>query len=277
MTIVIIFYHSGYGHTKLQAEAVHQGVASVSGVDAVLMTTEEALARLDEFDRADGIIFGCPTYLGSMSAEMKKFLEAGIKKWFAEAWKDKIAGAFTNSSSFSGDKLNTLVGLFLATMQHSMIYVGLGLLPSADHNEDMNSVEGPKPETMNRLGSFAGAMAASFQVKQPDAPPKGDYSPQNIMGVESQKSHSNSFEVDQWYPHKLSKTVQRFASLAASNLSDLANHVYAVGVQASCYVTADLALSKFSGKTFGNDIDYLNHTILRSNLHTQFFSPQPHL
>ena len=34
------------------------------------------------------------------------------------------AGAFTNSSSFSGDKLNTLVGLLINAMQHGMIYVG---------------------------------------------------------------------------------------------------------------------------------------------------------
>ena len=49
---------------------------------------------------------------------MKKFIEAAAKKWFTLAWKDKIAGAFTNSSSFSGDKLNTLVGLFINAMQH---------------------------------------------------------------------------------------------------------------------------------------------------------------
>ena len=30
-------------------------------------------ADLGELDAADAIIFGCPTYMGSMSAEMKKF------------------------------------------------------------------------------------------------------------------------------------------------------------------------------------------------------------
>ena len=47
---------------------------------------------------------------GNMSAGMKAFIEAAAVKWFSLAWKDKIAGAFANSSSFSGDKLNTLVG-----------------------------------------------------------------------------------------------------------------------------------------------------------------------
>jgi NAD(P)H dehydrogenase (quinone) len=52
---------------------------------------------------------------------MKSFIEAAAKKSFALAWKDKITGAFTNSSSFSGDKLNTLVGLVINAMQHGMI------------------------------------------------------------------------------------------------------------------------------------------------------------
>jgi NAD(P)H dehydrogenase (quinone) len=86
------------------------GAQKVSGVSVITYTAEEAAAKLDELDGADAIIFGCPTYMGNMSAGMKAFIEAAAVKWFSLAWKDKIAGAFTNSSSFSGDKLNTLVG-----------------------------------------------------------------------------------------------------------------------------------------------------------------------
>ena len=48
------------------------------------------------------------------------------------------------------------------------------MFPSANDMDAMNSVEGPGPETHNRLGSFIGPIAASFQVNPPDAPPKGD-------------------------------------------------------------------------------------------------------
>ena len=174
MTKVAVVYHTTYGHTKLQAEAVCRGARSVPGASAQLYTAEEAGARLDELDAADAIIFGCPTYMGSMSAGMKTFVEKAAKKWFTLAWKDKVAGAFTNSSSFSGDKLNTLVGLMINAMQHGMIFVGLGMLPSANRPEEMNSVAGPGPEAHNRLGSFVGPMAASFQVNPPGAPPTGD-------------------------------------------------------------------------------------------------------
>ena len=174
MIPIAIVYHTTYGHTKLQAEAVLQGVQSVGGIDAHLYTAQEAAAQLDALDAAEAIIFGCPTYMGSMSAGMKSFVEAAAKKWFTLAWKDKIAGAFTNSSSFSGDKLNTLFGLVVNAMQHGMIYVSLGMMPSANKPDDFNHITGPGPDAHNRMGSFIGPMSASFQVKPGEAPSPGD-------------------------------------------------------------------------------------------------------
>jgi NAD(P)H dehydrogenase (quinone) len=174
MSKLIVVYHSTYGHTKIQAEAVQRGANSVEGVEAKIMTAAEAIEKLDELDRADAIVFGTATYMGNIAAEMKKFMEASVSKWFAAAWKDKIAGGFTNSSSFSGDKLNTLQGLVIFAMQHGMIWVGTGMFPSANDPDAMNSVQGPGPNAHNRVGSFIGPMAASFQVNPPDAPPRGD-------------------------------------------------------------------------------------------------------
>jgi NAD(P)H dehydrogenase (quinone) len=152
MVKIAVVYHSLYGHTKLQAEAVLSGVRRVAGVEAEVLTVQEATEKMDRLDSMDAIIFGSPTYMGSLSAEMKKFLEAAAVKWFSQAWKDKIAGAFTNSSSFSGDKLNTLMGLVINAMQHGMIYVGLGMLPSASNMDAMNRIEGPGPDEHNRVG-----------------------------------------------------------------------------------------------------------------------------
>lgn len=172
MRTISIVYHSGYGHTARQAHAVRRGADSVEGVEARLLTTEEAMARMEELDASDAIILGCPTYMGSMSAEMKRFLEATAQRWFEQAWSGKVAGAFTNSSSFSGDKLNTLIGLMIHGMQHGMIWVGSGILPAANRPEDMKTPEGPGPAAHNRIGSFVGPMAASFQLD--DGPPPGD-------------------------------------------------------------------------------------------------------
>ena len=182
MAKIVIVYHSIYGHTKLQAEAVARGVQSAPSTTCQIYTADEAGGRLDELDDADAIIFGCPTYMGSMSAGMKAFVEAAAKKWFTLAWKDKIAGAFTNSSSFSGDKLNTLLGLVINAMQHGMIFVGLGMMPCSNKPEDMKHIAGPGPDAHNRVGAFVGPMAASFQVQAPGAPSKGDLETAEIYG-----------------------------------------------------------------------------------------------
>ncbi|MBI5446800.1 MAG: flavodoxin family protein [Deltaproteobacteria bacterium] len=182
MAKVAVVYHSTYGHTKLQAEGVHRGAAGVAGTQATLYTAEEASARIDELDAADAIVFGTATYMGNIAAGIKSFMEVSVSKWFASAWKDKIAGAFTNSSSFSGDKLNTLQGLVVFAMQHGMIYVGTGLFPAASNPASMNSVTGPGPEVANRVGSFIGPMSASFQVNPPDAPAPGDLATAEAYG-----------------------------------------------------------------------------------------------
>jgi NAD(P)H dehydrogenase (quinone) len=182
MTKVAIVYHSTYGHTKLQAEAVLRGAQSAPETEAVIYTAEEAATKLDELDGYDAIIFGCPTYMGSLSAGMKAFIEAAAKKWFTLAWKDKVAGAFTNSSSFSGDKLNTLFSLVVNAMQHGMIYVSLGMNPSANKPEDMKTITGPAPDAHNRVGSFMGPMSASFQVHPGEAPGPGDLQTAELYG-----------------------------------------------------------------------------------------------
>ncbi len=182
MSKLVVVYHSTYGHTKLQAEAVLRGASGVDGIDASIMTAEEATSKIDDLDNADAIIFGTATYMGNIAAGMKQFMEASVKKWFASAWKDKIAGGFTNSSSFSGDKLNTLQGLNVFAMQHGMIWVSLGRFPSQNDMDAMNSIEGPGPDTHNRVGSFIGPMAASFQVDPPDAPSKGDIETAELYG-----------------------------------------------------------------------------------------------
>ncbi|WP_176014011.1 flavodoxin family protein [Victivallis sp. Marseille-Q1083] len=173
-TIVAIVYCSRYGHTKLMAERVQRGAAAVPGTKVLLMTAQEATNRLEELDKADAIVYGTPTYMGNIASEMKAFMEAGVGRWVSRAWHDKIAGGFTNSSNFSGDKLNTLNGLMVNAMQQGMIWVGLEQLPGANEPDSAKSVDGPGPNALNRNCGSLGPMASSFNVKAPDAPPAGD-------------------------------------------------------------------------------------------------------
>jgi multimeric flavodoxin WrbA len=161
---VAVVYHSGYGHTKIQAEAVARGAESVAGTQVALIPVDQVEARAAELEAADAIVFGAPTYMGSVSAPFKAFMDWSSKAWFARAWKNKLAAGFTNSGSQSGDKLNTLVQLAVFAAQHGMIWVGLDLLPG--NNNSKGSVE-----DLNRLGSFLGAMAQSNVDQGPDQAP----------------------------------------------------------------------------------------------------------
>jgi NAD(P)H dehydrogenase (quinone) len=164
MTQVAIVYHSGYGHTRVQAEAVRDGVLSVPGVAAALIAVEEHAAHWDELDAADAIVFGAPTYMAGASAPFKAFLDATSGRWAEQQWKDKLAAGFTNSAGYNGDKLATLQQLALFAMQHGMVWVGLGLLPG-------NHTSAGSPEDLNRLAAFLGAMAQSPADLGPEAGP----------------------------------------------------------------------------------------------------------
>jgi len=171
---IAIVYFSKFGHTKLQAEAVRDGAASFSGAEVLLLDAAEAIKRIDELDSFDAIVFGTATYMGNIAAGMKNFLEATVTKWGNGKWKDKIAGGFTNSSNFSGDKFNTLVGLFTTAMQLGMIWVGVGDIVGANEPDAESTVNGPSPACINRNSASIGPMASSFGVKTPAAPPPGD-------------------------------------------------------------------------------------------------------
>lgn len=175
---IAIIYHSGYGHTRRQAEAVAAGVAKVKCAQALLLTSADAQTRWPELATADAIIFGAPTYVAGVSAAFKAFQEASSHAVMTQGfgWKDKIAAGFTNSGSRSGDKLATLIQIALFAAQHGMHWVNLAL-PPANH-----STTGSERE-LNRLGFWLGAGAQSNVDQGPDlAPPEADLATARHLG-----------------------------------------------------------------------------------------------
>lgn len=163
MKIAVVF-HSGYGHTAKLANAVADGVRE-SRLGAATLVDVGKEIPWDELQSSDGIIFGCPTYMGGPSSVFKKFMEDSSSRWMKQEWADKVAAGFTNSSSQSGDKLNTLVSLAVFAAQHSMLWVSLGLLPG--NNQSTASIN-----DLNRLGSWLGAMAQSNFDQPADVTPR---------------------------------------------------------------------------------------------------------
>ena len=151
MTKVVVVFHSGYGHTQRMAQAVAQGAdAELLAIDA---DGNLPAAGWETLAAADAIIFGSPTYMANVSWQFKKFADASSKPWYVQAWKDKLAAGFTNSSGLNGDKLATLNSLFALAMQHSMIWVSQGLMPS--------NTKAATRSDINNLVAYSGAMAQS--------------------------------------------------------------------------------------------------------------------
>ncbi len=176
MVNVAIVYHSGFGHTQALAASVAAGARSVgNAVHVALIPVAEAEARGEELDRADAIIFGSPTYMGSVSAEFARFKDWSSKRWYTDAWKDKIAAGFTGSASWSGDKLNTLSQIMTLAMQHGMVWVGLGLKPGNNHSKGSNA-------DLNRVGSFLGAMAQANADQGVEGIAPSDFATMEALG-----------------------------------------------------------------------------------------------
>lgn len=175
MKKIVIIYFTGTGHTAKVAEAVHEGATSVAGVEveSILIQGTDIVegrykndATFEALLKADGIIFGTPTYMGGPSGQFKAFADASAGAWFGQAWKHKVAGGFTVSGNPSGDKLNTLQYLATLAAQHSMIWVNSDVFPSHYLG---------KTDGLNRLGSSMGIMAQDHNAQgEPAAIHPGD-------------------------------------------------------------------------------------------------------
>lgn len=177
---IAIVYHSGYGHTARVAEKVREGAASIEGAQVNLVPAAELGAESEKWkllDQADAIIFGAPTYMGCVAAEMKRFMEATSSRWMEMRWADKLAAGFTNSGSQHGDKQNTLVEFATFAAQHGMVWINLNV-PPGNNNSKGSAAD------LNRLGASLGAMAQSNIDEGPDVvPPQSDLKTAAALGV----------------------------------------------------------------------------------------------
>lgn len=174
-TQIVIVYHSGYGHTKKLAEAVHAGVKKAGAKVTLISVGDLTDEHWTLLENADAIIFGSPTYMGTVSAEFKKFADATSKPWYGQKWQNKIAAGFTNSASMNGDKYSTIQYMWTLSQQHGMIWVGMGMLPS-------NSKKAQRDD-INYMGAYAGLMAQSPSDSTPEEGPlPGDLKTGELFG-----------------------------------------------------------------------------------------------
>jgi NAD(P)H dehydrogenase (quinone) len=146
MRIFVVFY-SMYGHVFKMAEAVTEGVSSVSGADAKLFQVAELVPdevleksgamkarqafqhipviKPEQLSEADAIIFGTPTRFGMMSAQMRNLLDQTGPLWFQGALVGKVGSVFTSTATQHGGQETTITSFHVTLLHHGMIIVGV--------------------------------------------------------------------------------------------------------------------------------------------------------
>lgn len=142
MAKVLVLYYSTYGHIETMATAVAEGVRA-AGADVDIRRVPETvpdsvarsahfkldqpaqLASVDELERYDAIIIGCPTRYGRMPAQMASFLDQTGGLWARGALHGKVGGAFTSTATQHGGQEMTLFSVIANLLHFGMIVVGL--------------------------------------------------------------------------------------------------------------------------------------------------------
>jgi NAD(P)H dehydrogenase (quinone) len=116
---VVVVYHSETGNTQKMAELIKKGCDKVEGVESRAMS-------IDDLDvayvaGAEAVIFGCPTYEGTASWQMKKVLDT-----ISVDLAGKLGGVFASQNWPGGGgadftEMTLIAGMLVRGM---MIYSG---------------------------------------------------------------------------------------------------------------------------------------------------------
>ena len=142
MTKVLVLYYSSWGHIEQMAYAAAEG-AREAGADVVVKRVPELvpaevaqaahyktdqkapIAIIEELPDYDAIIFGTPTRYGTMTAQMKNFLDQTGGLWAKGRLIGKVGSVFTSSATQHGGQEATILTTLPVLLHHGMVVVGL--------------------------------------------------------------------------------------------------------------------------------------------------------
>jgi NAD(P)H dehydrogenase (quinone) len=157
---IAVVYHSVTGLTHQLAKHIVMGANSIATVDTVTLQIKEedliesrySQKKLLALNSVNAIIFGSPTYMGSVSAQFKSFADASSEIWQHKSWKNKLATGFSIGGSMSGEQQVTMQYFQTLALQHGMLWLGM----DAHRNE-----QHPLFGQLNRSGASSGLIAHS--------------------------------------------------------------------------------------------------------------------
>ena len=117
MLKIAIIYYSSTSNTEKMAHLVKEGITD-NEIEVICERVENV--SLDILIESHGLIIGSPTYFGSMSSQIKDFLDKSIKYYGKLV--EKVGGAFTSCKTGGGE--TTLLSIINAMFFHGMVVQG---------------------------------------------------------------------------------------------------------------------------------------------------------
>lgn len=119
MAKILIGYYSRSGNTEKMANIIYK-VIKEEDIDVICKKADSI--SIDELLNYDGIIFGSPTYYGSMAWQIKKILDESVK--YHGQLEGKIGAAFSSAANIGGGNETTILDILHAFLIHGMIVKG---------------------------------------------------------------------------------------------------------------------------------------------------------
>lgn len=119
---ILVLYHSQDGHTKMMADLVAEGAASVPATEVRLKSVVEATA--DDLVWCDGVAAGSPTHMGTIAWEMKRWWDVTAQPLWPKV-EGKIGCAFTSVGGLAGGGELTCLALQIVLMNYGFLVFGV--------------------------------------------------------------------------------------------------------------------------------------------------------
>jgi NAD(P)H dehydrogenase (quinone) len=119
---ILILFYSKDGHTKVMADLVQEGAASVPATDVRFKKVNEATA--DDLVWCDGVAVGSPTHMGTIAWEMKQWWDVTAAPLWPKT-EGKIGCAFTSSGGHGGGGELTCLALQIVLMNYGLLVFGV--------------------------------------------------------------------------------------------------------------------------------------------------------
>lgn len=115
-----IIYHSVTGNTKTVAGLICDAANEFEEIDAKSMSIDDVDEK--HLNESSAVLFGCPTYAGSLSWQMKKFIDT-VKVKIG----DKLGGVFATANFFGGGSEFAEMVMVSALLSRGMIVYSSGV------------------------------------------------------------------------------------------------------------------------------------------------------